>query len=62
MVRKNSQIHLVIETEFLEKIKEKAKKEEISLAEYCRTKLKEANKFEEIISLLNSLISKHGNK
>ncbi len=62
MNKKNSQLHLVVETKFLEEIKEKARKEEISLAEYCRTKLKEANKFEEIISLLNSLISKHGNK
>ncbi|MFH0808690.1 MAG: hypothetical protein V1888_03710 [archaeon] len=60
MVRKNSQIHVVVETKLLEEIKEKARKDGISLAEYCRTKLKETVRFEEIIFLLNSLISKNG--
>ena len=60
MSKKNSQLHLVVETKFLEGLKERARKEEISLAEYCRTKLKEVNQFEKIIFLLNSLIAKHG--
>lgn len=56
---KNSQLHLVLETNFLNLLKEKANVRKISLAEYCREKLREGDQFEEIKFLLKSIIKKN---
>lgn len=57
-MKKNSQLHLSIDTLLLESLKKKADARGISLAEYCRSKLREGDHFEEIKIILNSVLNK----
>ena len=59
---KNSKIHLWLETELKESVEKRAKEKEISIAEFCRRKLKENDKLDTILSQINKLISIIENK
>ncbi len=37
---KNAHLHLVVETEFLDYLKQEAKKKMLTLSEFCRSKLR----------------------
>lgn len=58
MMKRNGQLHLFIETELLDSLKENAMKRNITLSEYCRRKLREGDHFEEIKILLNKIANK----
>lgn len=55
MAGMNSRIHLQIKTETLQKIKEKAYEEGISISEFCRRKLKENSQLDRIEEMLGKL-------
>ena len=61
-MRKNSQIHLLIETELFELLKKEAEKSSVGFSEYCRRKLRENCKLEVIEMLLRKNLVKNGNK
>jgi len=54
--KKNSQLHFLIETDVLEKMKKKAKENNISLSEWCRKKLRENSQLDRIESKLDKII------
>ena len=56
MVKKNSQIHLVLETELLEILKKEALERKISLSEHIRQKLRETSQLTRIELLLEKLL------
>lgn len=58
---KNAHLHLVIETDFLNSLKEQAEKKMITLSELCREKLQKSLQLDRIEFKLDSLI-KNGNK
>ena len=59
-MRKNSQIHLLVETELFDKLKEESEKTIVSLTEYFRRKLRENCKLEVIERLLREVLEENG--
>lgn len=57
----NAHLHIVITTEFLEKLKLNAKKKMITVSEYCRLKLQENIQLDKIEQKLDTLL-KDGRK
>lgn len=57
-MKKNSQIHIWLETELKEKIERQAQEDNISLGELCRQRLRENSKLVKIEMMLNELITK----
>ena len=60
-MKKNAQLHLLIESSLLVRLKEEAIENSVSFAEYCRQKLRIGSYIEETKKLLNSII-KDGTK
>ncbi len=56
--KKNSQLHLLIETDVLKKMKKKAKENNISLSEWCRKKLGENSQLDRIEAKLDKIVKK----
>ena len=56
MKKKNSQIHLMIDTEFKEKLKNLANQENLHLSEYCRNKLSEDSKLIKLERMIEMLL------
>ncbi len=54
-MKKNSQIHILIETSVLEKLKHEALEADVSLSELCRQKLKENTQLTRIEMMLKNL-------
>jgi len=61
-MKKNSQLHIVLETKLLEFLKEKANSKGVSLAEYCRGKLVQNSQLDKIELMLERVLEKNGNK
>ena len=57
-MKKNSQIHIWLETELKEKIERQAQEDNISLGELCRQRLRENSKLVKIEMMLNESITK----
>ncbi|VVB79030.1 Uncharacterised protein [uncultured archaeon] len=57
-MKKNSQLHLHIETELLERLKREAEQEYITVAELCRIKLRQASFSKEMYLVLKSIEKK----
>jgi hypothetical protein len=57
-MKKNSQIHLFIETEILHTLKRQADEEDISVSELCRQKLRECSRLTKIEMILEDLRKK----
>ena len=55
---KNSQIHLVLETRFLNYLKEQAEEKGITISEFCRQKLKQDPQLDKIEIILNKINKK----
>ncbi|MFC2138973.1 hypothetical protein ACFLTE_12460 [Bacteroidota bacterium] len=55
-MKKNSQLHVVIETHKLNRLKEEAKEQGVSLAELCRQKLKPRPQMDRIEGKLDKLL------
>jgi len=55
--KKNSHLHIVIETSLLEKIKKKANEENVSIAEYARKRLREDNQLNRIEAKIDSVLT-----
>ena len=61
-MRKNTQIHLLIETDLLELLKKESEGRSVGFAEYCRRKLRENCKLEVVERLLIEALNKNGKK
>lgn len=59
-MRKNAQIHLVLETHQIEKLKLLAKKENTSLNNYCLSRIYSKPQLTIIEEKLNKLLKKYG--
>ena len=57
-MKKNSQVHLFLETELVEKLKELARANKISFSELCRRKLREIPQMKRIENLLEDIHKK----
>lgn len=55
-MKKNSQLHVVIETYKLNRLKEEAREQDVSLAELCRRKLKPRPQLDRIENKLDKLL------
>ena len=56
---KNSHLHIVVETDFLESLKRQAKDRGISVSELCRQKLSDNIQLDKIEFLLRKLLQKN---
>ena len=56
-MKKNSQIHIWLETELKEKVEKQAQEEHISIGELCRQKLRDNSRTIKIEIMLEKLIS-----
>lgn len=54
-MKKNSQLHLHLETELLEQLKKEAEKSYTTVAELARLKLRNVNSSQEMIMILRSI-------
>jgi hypothetical protein len=61
-MKKNAQLHLVIEARELNKLKVEAEEKKVSLAELCRVKLRKNNQFDRIEGKLDKIIKRMGKK
>lgn len=57
--KKNSHLHILIETSLMKKIENQAKEQGISIAEFVRQKLKDNNQLNNIEDKLNKLLNKN---
>lgn len=58
MTKKNAQLHLVIETKQLNKLRVEAEDKKISLAELCRVKLRRQPQLDKIERKLDKVLKK----
>ena len=58
-MKKNSQLHLWLETETLEKISLEAEERGLSIADICREKLRKGDKLDRILRLLEASSQSH---
>lgn len=61
-MKKNAQLHLVIEARELNKLKVEAEEKKVSLAEHCRVKLRKNTQFDRIEGKLDKILKKMGKK
>ena len=61
-MRKNFQIHLLIESELADSLKREAEEHGVMFSEYCRRKLRENSRLEVIEKMLIEVLNKHGSK
>ena len=59
--KKNSHLHLLLETNVLNSMKKEAEKQNISLSEWCRKKLKEDSQLDRIEKKMERIIKKNKN-
>lgn len=57
-MKKNSQLHFMIDTKELNKLRVEAEKKKVSLAEICRVKLRKNPQFDIIENKLNRILKK----
>ncbi len=57
-MKKNSQIHLFLETELKNKLERQAREDGLTISEFCRQKLKESPKLDKIEMMLKELLEK----
>ena len=61
-MKKNAQLHLVIEVREVNKLKAEAEDKKISLSELCRVKLRKNTQFDRLEGKLDSILGKMGKK
>jgi hypothetical protein len=59
---KNSHLHIVLESDFLNLLKKEAKERSISVSELCRIKLKKNLQLDRIELVLKNILETNGNK
>lgn len=57
-MKKNAQLHLVIEARELNKLRVEAEEKKVSLAELCRVKLRKNTQFDRIEGKLDKLLKR----
>jgi len=57
-MKKNSKLHLMVETELLENLRKQAEDNRVSIAELCREKLRRSNQLDRVENILIKLLSK----
>jgi len=58
MAKKNAQLHIMIETHELTKLRAQAEEKRVSLAELCRVKLRNNPQFDRIEEKLDKILKK----
>ena len=58
-MKKNTQLHLVVETDLFERLKKQAKEEGTTISELCRQKLREGSRLIKIEMMLEKILSKN---
>lgn len=61
-MKKNSKIHLWLETSLKESIEKQAKEEGVSVCEFCRKKLKENSKLNNIEFIVGKILEEVQNR
>jgi hypothetical protein len=61
-MRKNAQLHLLIESEILDHLRKEASMEEITISDLCRAKLNQNSRLARIESILTEINKKLSNK
>lgn len=61
-MKKNTQLHLVVETDLFFSLKKQALEDGVSISEFCRQKLRECSKLNRIEILVEDLIKKFDNR
>ena len=59
---KNAHLHIVVTTDFLNSLKDQAKKKMISVSELCRLKLQSILQMDRIEYKIDKIIKENGNK
>ena len=59
-MKKNAQIHLILETHRIEKLKQSAREENTSLNNYCLSRIYSKSQLTIIEEKLNKLLKKYG--
>jgi hypothetical protein len=57
-MKKNSHLHILIETNLLNKLKEEAKERKVSLGQLCRSKLRRQSQLDRIEGKLDKVLKK----
>ncbi|VVB79515.1 Uncharacterised protein [uncultured archaeon] len=57
-MKKNSHLHILIETNLLTKLKEEAQKRNLSLGQFCRLKLKKQDQLDRIETKVDKILKK----
>lgn len=57
-MKKNTQLHLVVETELFERLKKQAQEEGLTISESCRNKLKENSRIIKIEMMVEKILTK----
>ena len=58
MAKKNSHLHILIETNLLNKLKKEAEEKHLSLGQHCRTRLRKRPQLDRIEGKIDKLIKK----
>ena len=59
-MKKNAQLHLVLETKLLDILRREAYEQNVPISEFCRMKLRENLKLDKIEKMLEKLLNKNG--
>jgi len=57
-MKKNSHLHILIETNLLTKLKEEAQEKKTSLGQFCRNKLRKQDQLERIEGKLDKILKR----
>ena len=57
-MKKNNQLHIFIETKLLNALQEEARKNEVSLSEWCRSKLRKKPQLDRIEGKLDKVLKR----
>jgi len=58
---KNAHLHIILDTEFLENLKQQAKKRGISVSELCRQKIYDNLQLDKIELMVGGILRQNGN-
>lgn len=58
MMKKNSNLHIVLETELLDKLKQEAEEKDLLLSELCRHKLRQNDQLNRIEFMIEQILGK----
>ena len=58
-MKKNAQLHILLESSLLNRLKEEAEEQKVSLGHLCRTRLRKRSQLDRIEGKLDKVLGKH---